>query len=358
MPDSVASVYFGAMPVIHASGGIQAFLPVLMKAAGFDRKFHDKDFIAVKLHFGEKGNHPPIAPEWLRPVTDLIKKQGANPFLTDTCVLYKSQRDNAINYLKMAQNYGFTPGKTGAPMIIADGLTGNDEKEIDIPGQLFRTVSIASAAAHATGFVVLSHVTGHLAAGMGAAIKNLGMGFASRKGKLRQHANMKPYVSEKQCTGCEICTRWCPADAITMNQAVARIDSGKCIGCGECVTVCRFYAIRHDWQTEAPDLQKRMAEHALGVVLNKTHKTVYINFLTSVTKDCDCIGKNQTPVIEDIGILASDDPVAIDAASLDLILEKAGKPIEELAYPIDPWEQIRHGEKIGLGKRQYELKSL
>ncbi len=351
-------VFFADMNRIHQSGGIVKTLPALMEHAGFHHKFENPDLVGIKLHFGEKGNHPPIAPEWVRPVSDMIKKQGGEPFLTDTCVLYKSQRDNAINHLRLAQNYAFTIGKAGAPVIIADGLTGNDETEIAIPGQIFDRVSIASAAAQASGIIALSHVTGHLAAGMGAAIKNLGMGFASRKGKLRQHANMKPFVDESACTGCEVCTRWCPVNAIAMNNGKAVIDHGICIGCGECVTVCRYYAVKHDWQTEAPDLQKRMAEHALGVVIQKRSKVGFINFLTSITKDCDCIGKNQQPLIDDIGIIVSDDPVAIDAASLDLIQEHSSRPLNALAYPIDPWEQIRHGEAIGLGSRNYQLISI
>ncbi|MBN2104544.1 DUF362 domain-containing protein [bacterium] len=350
-----AKVYYITMSGIERAGGVAKAIPGLLKSAGFQSKFQQRDLVAVKLHFGEKGNKPPIAPGWIRPVSDMIKSQGASPFLTDTCVLYRSQRDNAVKYLQLIQNFGFTPGKTGAPVIIADGLAGNDETEVDISGQLFNKVAIASVAAQASGLMVLSHVTGHLAAGMGAAIKNLGMGFASRKGKLRQHANMKPHISEALCTGCGVCLRWCPVDAISMHGNVAKIDSLKCIGCGECVTVCRYYAVKHDWQTAGPDLQKRMAEHALGVVIPKKGKTGFLNFLTSITKDCDCIGRNQTPIMPDIGILASDNPVAIDAASLDLIHQNAGTGLNNIAYPIDPWVQIRHGEAIGLGTCRYDL---
>jgi len=352
-----AKVYFLPIETIENSDIVQT-LPSLLEAAGFTHLFQERDLVGIKLHFGEKGNQPPIAPNWLRPVSEMIKVQGAAPFLTDTCVLYKSKRDNAVSHLKLAQNYGFTQGKTGAPVVIADGLTGNDETDIEIPGEIFDRVSIASAAAQASGLIVISHVTGHLVAGMGAAIKNLGMGFASRKGKLRQHANLKPYVSAALCTGCEVCTRWCPSNAIQMNNQVAVIDSAQCIGCGECVTVCRYYAIKHDWQTEAPELQKRMAEHALGVIIHKRKKTGYLNFLIRITKDCDCVGKNQTAILPDIGILAGSDPVAIDAASLELVQQFSGKQLNEMAYPIDPWIQIRHGEKIGLGTSQYDLVTL
>jgi uncharacterized Fe-S center protein len=335
--------------------GFSKTIHLMMREAGLLNIYQSGDLVAVKLHFGEKGNQPPIPPEQVRVFTEFIRKQGAEPFLTDTCVLYKSQRDNAVKYLRLIQNFGFTPGKTGAPVIIADGLTGNNETEIKIPGQIFNRVSIAAVAAQSTGLMVLSHVTGHLGAGMGAAIKNLGMGFASRKGKLRQHSGMKPHVSPADCTGCQVCLTWCPANAISMQGKVAEIDQEKCIGCGECLTVCRYYAVKHDWRTGSHELQRRIAEHALGVVITKRNKAAYFNFLTSITKDCDCIGKKQRPLISDIGLCVSNDPVAIDAISLDLIRDRAGKPLNEMAYPIDPWEQIRHGEKIGLGSSKYEM---
>jgi len=185
------------------------------------------------------------------------------------------------------------------------------------------------------------------------------MGFASRKGKLRQHSVMKPAISEKYCTGCQTCIKWCPVDAISMQGDVAWIDSKTCIGCGECITVCRFNAVKFDWKVDSNELQKRIAEHALGVAVEKSGKIGYINFLISVTKDCDCFAVKQEPVIPDIGILASKDPVAIDAASLNLIRQKMGETLPEISYPnVDPWAQIRHGEEIGLGSADYKLVEL
>ena len=352
-----SQVIFAPIQFVEKNGFPDTVLAMMMEG-GFTNIYQPGDLVAVKLHFGEKGNRPPIKPEWVHVFTKIIKNQGADPFLTDTCVLYKSQRDNAVKHLRLVQNSGFTPGKTGAPVIIADGLAGNDETEIRIPGQIYDRVSIASAAAQSTGLMSLSHVTGHLGAGMGATIKNLGMGFASRKGKLRQHSGIKPRISPADCTGCGICIYWCPVNAISMQGKTAEIDTEKCIGCGECLTVCRYYAVKHDWKTGSRELQWRIAEHALGVVIAKKNKTLHFNFLTSITKDCDCIGKKQTPLMADIGLCVSDDPVSVDAASLDLIQEYAGRPLNEMAYPIDPWEQIRHGEKIGLGSSEYKLSML
>ena len=317
------------------------------------------DLVAIKMHFGEKENDTHIPSVLVRPVVDEIKRQNGKPFLTDTCVLYRSQRDNAVNHLMLSYDHGFTMDKIGAPVIIADGLVGNSEKEVEIPGKIFSKVSIAAIALEANAVIVLSHVTGHITTGIGGAIKNIGMGFASRKGKLRQHSVMKPAVKKKYCTGCGLCIPWCPADAIAMEEDAARIDSKLCIGCGECLTVCRFDAIQYDWNVDSRDLQKRIAEHALGVTIGRTNKIGYMNFLLSMTKDCDCWVKKQKPVLPDIGILASKDPVAIDAASLNLIQERTGRKLTDVSYPhVDPWVQLRHGEAIGLGSQEYELVEL
>jgi len=314
------------------------------------------DLTAIKIHFGEDRNTTHIPPECVKPVADSIREKEGNPFLTDTNVLYRSQRDNAVDHLHLAHQHGFTLEKTGVPVVIADGLIGNLEKDVAIPGKIFSTVSISSTAIEANSLVIMSHVTGHMATGMGGAIKNLGMGFSSRKGKLRQHSVSKPSVTSKHCTGCGVCLEWCPADAIVMENDKAMIQNKICIGCGECITVCRFGAVKHDWGMGENELQKRMAEHALGVAISKKGKMGYINFLTNVTKDCDCISQDQDPLFPDIGILASFDPVAIDAASLDLIQERTGKSLTAISYPkVNAWVQISHGESIGLGTSKYEL---
>jgi len=328
----------------------------LFQEAGLGLCVGENDLVAVKMHFGEEGNDTHIKPSLVRPIIKEVKKRKGKPFLTDTCVLYRSQRDNSVDHLQLAYKHGFRMEVVDAPIIISDGLIGSEEKTVRIPGKIFNEVSLASVAVEAGAIIVLSHVTGHIATGMAAAIKNLGMGFASRKGKLRQHSVMKPAISSKRCTGCEVCVKWCPADAISMNGDKAVIDSKLCIGCGECIAVCRFGAVNHDWNIGGDDLQKRMAEHALGVTVDRPGKVGYLNFLISITKDCDCFNIQQTPIIPDIGILASKDPVAIDAATLEIIKKEEGKHIADLTYPdIDPWVQIRHGEEIGLGSADYEL---
>jgi len=351
-----SNVYFVRANRTETAKAIAGKALSLFRKADLGTAIGKNDLVAVKIHFGEGKNDTHISPEYAKPVIGEIRKLGGNPFWTETCVLYKSDRDNAVNHLRLAREHGFTIDKTGAPVVIADGLVGSEEREVPIPGKIFDKVSIAGAAVEANAMVVLTHVTGHMATGIGGAIKNIGMGLASRKGKLRQHSAMKPTISEKQCTACEVCIRWCPEDAIAMKGKAAWINPEACIGCGECITVCRFDAVKHDWGAEEGELQRKMAEHALGVVIGKPGKVAYMNFVMGVTKDCDCMGFKQKPVLEDIGILAGTDPVAMDAASLDLIERHAGKTLTDLSYPgLDPWEQIRHGETIGLGSRKYQM---
>jgi uncharacterized Fe-S center protein len=237
---------------------------------------------------------------------------------------------------------------------MADGLTGDEELEVAIPGKIYQRVKIASLIIKAQSLVVVSHFTGHLASGFGAALKNMGMGCASRRGKLEQHSTATPSVKKKKCTGCGACLTWCPAQAITLADQVARIDKSACIGCAQCLTVCRFDAIGYNWSETYEQLQRKIVEHARGVAVAKGSKAVYINFLTRISRDCDCMS-GYRKIVPDIGILIGRDPVALDAASLDLVEQRAGRPLTELAYDIPHRVQIDHAREIGFGSAEYEL---
>lgn len=351
-----SKVYF--IPA-SARDGLETFhkkLLVLYDQAQFSQCFEPNDLVAIKIHFGEDGNTNHVPANYLKPIIDDLKRKKAKPFFTDTCVLYRSKRSDAVNHLWLAESHGYGLNKTGIPVIIADGLRGSNEIEVKIPGKLFKSVSIAADAMTANAMLVVTHVTGHMASGLGGAIKNMGMGLASRKGKLRQHSSMKPRIEITRCTGCGQCIIWCPENAITMNGNVAFINEKICIGCGECLTVCHFDAVRYNWKTSNDLLQRKMAEHALGAVIQKKGKVGYLNFLINITKDCDCLPGVQKPAMKDIGILASNDPVAIDKASLDLIEQYSGQSLTAQSYPgIDPTVQLVHGEAIGLGSLEYDL---
>ena len=327
----------------------------LWRRAGFDEIFEARDLVAVKLHVGEPGTKTFVSPGIVAALVRAVAATGAKPFLTDTAVLYRSPRDNAVTHADVARAHGFGQEVVGAPFIAADGLIGADEIELTVGGQHFDKVAIASGIMHARSMLVLSHATGHLGTGIAAALKNLGMGCASRKGKLRQHHGQHPAIAEDRCTACGTCEDWCPSEAITVSKT-AHIDPSKCIGCGECIAVCRDDAVTFGWGIMGRQLQERVVEHAAAIVRSKPGRIAYVTVAQNITKDCDCLGLDQPPLLEDIGLLASRDPVAIDAAVLRLVQERAGRSLESMSYPrTDGWDQIRHAERLGLGQSEVEI---
>jgi len=317
------------------------------------------DFSGIKLHFGEKNNTGHVEPRFVRQIADAVSKRTKNAFLTDTNVLYKnSLRANSVDHLKIAFDHGFSMEKMGIPVIISDGILGRDYAEIEISKKHFKKVKIARDIASCDSMVVLTHVTGHMYTGLGGAIKNLGMGCASRRGKYEQHSGVIPEAEAKFCTGCGRCAANCPGPTgtITMKNGIAVINAASCLGCGECVVVCRTKAIGIKWSEKLENLQQKMVEYAYGAVKAVDGKAVYISFLLKITKNCDCIAEDEKRVTKDLGILASFDPVAIDKAAADIINVASGRDLLNEVNPDTKWLcQIDYAEEIGLGKIDYEL---
>ncbi len=334
---------------------------VLFEQAGMAKVVGEKDLIAIKLHFGESGNVTHLQPQHVRGFAECVKELGAKPFLTDTATLYVGRRSNAADHVVLAVEHGFTIERAGAPLVMADGLFGNSDIEVPTPGGERETVAIASELVRAQGVVVVTHITGHCGAGLGGTIKNVGMGCASRKGKLQQHSNIKPSIDPEKCTLCRVCMEWCPANAISEDSQLtaAVIDQEICIGCGECLAVCRFDSVRFNWGVESADMQRKMADHTFGLHRQKRGRMVYVSYLVNITDECDCFGRELEVVVPDIGILASFDPVAVDQAALDLIEKQCSQGKGRRFHPqIDPTVILSYGEGIGLGSRKYELVEL
>ncbi len=314
----------------------------------------ERDFVAIKTHFGEEKTDGFVRPIYIKKIADLIKKQKALPFLTETSTLYSGKRSNAVEHILLAEKHNFKPEITGVPIIMADGLWGDEEIEVKIQAEIFSTVQIAALLKKIQALVVVTHFTGHILTGFGAALKNLGMGLASRKGKMKQHSTVKPKVKEKKCTGCGVCLHWCPVEAILFDNQKAFIDLEKCIGCGECLTVCRFDAIAYNWSENQEILQKKMVEHAAAVLKLFEKKRIFFTFLLRITKDCDCMAGFQK-ICDDIGILISSDPVAIDAAALKLVEDKLQKPLARLAYNVNSHIQLEYASRLNLGCTDFQL---
>jgi uncharacterized Fe-S center protein len=343
-------------------------LKKLIKRAGVFAALESKELVAVKLHFGEAGTTAFISPLLAAPIVALIKKTGARPFLADTNTLYQGQRFEGVSHALVAARHGFDPNILGAPVVIADGLRSGNVREIPSKGKHFETCSIAGDIVDADALVTLNHFKGHLLAGFGGALKNLAMGCASVKGKMQQHCGLGPNLVSKKCTGCGSCVAACLYGALSLKKKKAAIDRERCVGCGACMHACEFGALMIDWKVDTPVFLERVVEYA-AAALTSHRKAAHITFVTHVSPGCDCEGHSDAPICPDIGVLVSDDPVAVDQAALDMVNQappsypsalpdglKAGEDKFKALHPdIDGAYALGYAEKMGLGRRTYEL---
>ncbi len=311
--------------------------------------------VAVKMHFGEEGNTGFVKPEYLRIICDKISAQGALAFISDTNTLYRGRRTNSSDHLALAHEHGFSKEATSAEIIVPED-NAKDILEVSINQKYIKAAKIARIFMDADALVGVSHFKGHIMTGFGGALKNIGMGCAAREGKLQQHSEVSPVVYQDKCTGCGDCVKACPVDAITIQNNKSVIDGAKCIGCATCIAVCPVSAIDVPWGSGAATIQEKMIEYTSAVLKSKKGKTGFISFVIKITKECDCLAKDDPRVVPDIGILASVDPVSIDQASLDLVNKASGKDIfQELHPQRDGTQQLKYAHKLGLGNLDYEL---
>ena len=364
-----SKVYFADLRAdVHEN--LQQKLTRLMKTAGMgDIDFQDK-FVAIKLHFGEPGNLAFLRPNLARTVADFVKERGGKPFLTDCNTLYVGGRKNALDHMDSAMLNGFNPMTTGCQIIIADGLKGSDEVEVPVVGgEYVKNAKIGRAVMDADVFISLTHFKGHEEAGFGGCLKNIGMGCGSRAGKMEQHNAGKPHVAEKHCIGCGQCRKICAHGAPIIENGKAHIDHDKCVGCGRCIAVCPKDAVRIDWDESTTNLNCKIAEYTKAVVDGRP--CFHISLVIDVSPNCDCRSENDMAIVPNVGMFASFDPVALDMACVDAV--NAQTPLRGSAaddehakahvhdhfqrlHPDTNWRScLEHGEKIGIGTREYEL---
>ena len=289
-------------------------LDMLMREAGIETIDFKKQYVAIKLHLGEPGNLAYLRPNYSKVVADLVKGLGGKPFLTDSNTLYVGRRKDALEHLDAAYENGYNPFCTGCHVIIADGLKGSDEVLVPVNGsEYIKEAKIGRAIMDADILISLTHFKGHELSGFGGAIKNIGMGSGSRAGKMDMHSVGKPKIRAKKCVACGRCIKNCAPEAITIGgDSKAIIDEALCVGCGRCLSLCAFDAI-HPASYESNEIMcKKMAEYAKAVLEGRPH--FHVSFVVDVSPFCDCHVENDLPVVSDIGIFASFDPVAIDQA--------------------------------------------
>ncbi|MCX5703766.1 MAG: DUF362 domain-containing protein [Candidatus Omnitrophica bacterium] len=315
--------------------------------------------VALKTHFGEEGNTGFVKPEYVRLVCDAASLKGAKPFLAETNTLYKGRRTNSRDHLAIAAEHGFTKETIGADIVIPDDSKKENTIDVAINQKLIKTAKLVRFFVAAEAIIGINHFKGHIVTGCAGALKNLGMGCASRQGKLMQHSDISPVVYEQKCTGCAECEKACPVQAIRIKNNKSVIDGLKCIGCATCIAVCPFAAIDVNWESGGSTMPEKMVEYALAVMKGKEGKLAFINFALKITKECDCLAKDDPRVSPDIGIFASCDPVSIDKASLDMVNKACGRDIFRELHPHrDSARQLSYACALGLGNLDYELITL
>jgi uncharacterized Fe-S center protein len=385
-------VYFTNLRTTPASN-LLVKMERLVRKAGIERIDFTGQFVAVKIHFGEPGNLAYIRPNYAARMARVIRSLGGKPFLTDSNTLYSGGRSNAVDHLHSAMENGFNPISAHCEVIIADGLKGTSFREIPVNGQYCRAPKIGEAIADADIIVSMNHFKGHEQAGFGGALKNLGMGSASRGGKLELHSSSQPVVDKDQCVGCRVCERYCAHEAIRVETAeltaktegtteketakrhrVAHIDYERCVGCGQCVALCQYSAAVMGEGDSSEVLNRKIAEYTQAVLAGKPH--FHVSFIMNVSPECDCWNHNDAAIVPDLGILASFDPVALDQACADMVRSApalGGSVLAErcegkhthgsemgdkfrLIHPDTNWEAgLDHAQALGLGQREYEL---
>lgn len=370
-----SKVYFTDFRTKAFGDGLPVKLKKLLKKAGIDKLDMDGKFVAIKLHFGELGNISYLRPNYAKAVADVVKELGGKPFLTDCNTMYPGSRKNAIEHLYCAWENGFTPLTVGCPIIIGDGLKGTDDIEVPVEGgEYVKNAKIGRAIMDADIFISLSHFKGHEMTGFGGAIKNIGMGCGSRAGKTEQHSSGQPTINEELCRGCKKCMAQCANNGLVYNPDTRKMSVNKtnCVGCGRCLGACNFDAINFENYHANKLLNCKMAEYAKAVVDGRPQ--FHISLIVDVSPNCDCHSENDVPILPNIGMFVSQDPLALDQACVDACQAATPMPGSQLyehihapgfcdkhdhfrnSTPESEWQScLEHAEKIGLGSRKYEL---
>ena len=355
--------------------GLPTKLKRLIKKAGIEELDMDQKFVAIKMHFGELGNLSFLRPNYAKAVADVVKELGGMPFLTDCNTLYPGSRKNALEHLQCAWENGFTPLTVGCPVIIGDGLKGTDDIEVPVNGgEYIQNARIGRAIMDADVFISLTHFKGHEMTGFGGTIKNIGMGCGSRAGKKDQHSNGKPNINPDICRGCRRCQKECANNGLEFHEDTKKmtVNADNCVGCGRCLGACTFDAIEFVNDAATKELNCRMAEYTKAVIDGRPN--FHISLVVDVSPNCDCHAENDAPILPNIGMFASFDPLALDQAGVDACLKCDPLPTsqrsdrmrsEDFCDHHDHLENttpdseyktcLDHAAKIGLGNRDYEL---
>jgi len=363
----------------------------LWRHSGIAESIKEGHRVIIKTHFGQLGNLLYLRPSLLRRVVDLVKEQGGLPVLAESAGLgygvggLYGGRTTAPEYLRMAASHGFTMGSMGAPLVLLDGYWGTETFTVPIQGRHLKRVEVGMGLRDADLVVVVSHFKGHGITGIGGALKNLGLGCVGKYSKAMVHGPKGLQVDPERCLGercAQPCLRVCPARCISLEGGLS-VDLERCLLCAHCASVCRregSEALRMAWDEGVEGQTERMVENALGVLEGVgRNRFLFINVALDISEVCDCVSWAPQPIVPDLGLLVSRDPVAVDQACLDLATKapalpastcqglgagedkfaqacgqpdpKTGKVIPTRTHLL----QLEYAEKMGLGSRTYRL---
>ncbi len=264
-------VFFADAKCHRTLGGPTQKFKKLLEISGFADIITPGDVVALKMHFGEPGNARYIRPIFPVLAVDFIKKCGGKPFVTDTTVVYNTERNDYFKYLEAARRNGFTTETMGCPLILSGGFRDHSVK-VKVPGPIILPdVTVSQEIWDADVLFSLAHFTMHLQFPFGAALKNIAMGGVDQATKARMHS-VKGFK---------------PAH---LNVQAANTDGAKAV-------LQRF-----------------------------KNKFFSCNLALDVTPECDCFDKTDLPIVPDLGIFASFDPAACDQAAFEAVTAAPGYP--------------------------------
>jgi uncharacterized Fe-S center protein len=365
-----STVYFGSahQARLEESETLTGKLDLILERLHLRERVKD-EFVIIKMHVGNKTGYATLHPVFVRKVVQAVKDGGGQPFIVDLDWNVRS-----------AATRGYTAEVLGCPVYPISGIK---EKYFYPHQRAYKNMQewkVAGMAQDATFLVNFAHVKGHTSTGYGGAFKNLALGCMAAETRSAMHDlfHYDPYWFSDKCPDPAVRHRIidaCPFGALVEdkeNPAELHLHMDNCNQCGRCLQAAPPGSLKIDPVNF--DAFQEACAISTAIVLSTfdAAKTVHLNLATFMTPLCDCWGFTTLPILPDVGVFGSDDIVALDQATLDVIAReklieeniptslevhtRKGHPLQQLHGPLkDPYAVVAYGEREGLGSRQYEL---